>query len=358
MKTERERGSEHSRLCCRQLSDRCRQSSDQTAYTRTRRSFLVFLPPDGPGQLATGALITFFFLLINLICRPFCTEGLNNLQSYSLISQFLTLFCGILIGYMESMAGTGSDSSEKEDTSVFGSIIVMINVATLVFPILRKFLSGKHVELWGTLIFLVHLPVKCYLNWCGGQKRLDARITKERAERRAARHEVRSQNTTVNADEAAPRSPTPIVISGALSGIYFIKDCANGAELVMVQGVDDKKEATAGSRRSPLKAAMAESNAEPGTNGVEYPPSLDQWYSEYTRMQERLKCQRMSSTVGSEETEDCPLPAAPLTHFQSVPLRPEWVSGPPRLPTPSEEESDRARARESLVRNRREREFG
>ena len=323
----------------------------------------MFLPPDGPGQLATGALITFFFLLINLICRPFCTEGLNNLQSYSLISQFLTLFCGILIGYMESMAGTGSDSSEKEDTSVFGSIIVMINVATLVFPILRKFLSGKHVELWGTLIFLVHLPVKCYLNWCGGQKRHDAWITKERAERRAARHEVRSQNTTVNADEAAPRSPTPIVISGDLSGIYFIKDCANGAELVsaelvMVQGVDDKKEATAGSRRSPLKAAMAESNAEPGTNGVEYPPSLGQWYSEYTRMQERLKCQRMSSTVGFEETEDCPLPAAPLTHFQSVPLRPEWVSGPPRLPTPSEEESDRARERESLVRNRREREFG
>jgi hypothetical protein len=349
-------------LCRRQLSDRCRQSADHTAHTRTRRSFLVFLPPDGPGQLATGSLITFFFLLINLICRPFCTEGLNNLQSCSLISQFLTLFCGILIGYMESMAGTGSDSSEKEDTSVFGSIIVMINVATLVFPILRKFLSGKHVELWGTLIFLVRLPVQCYLNWCGGQKRHDARIAKERAERQAARYESRSQNTTVNANVAAPRSPTPIVISGALSGMYFIKDCAYGAELVMVQDANDKQEETAGNRRSPLKAAMAESNAEPGANGVEYPPSLGQWYSEYTRMQERLKSQRMS-TVGSEETEHCPLPAAPLTHSQSAPLRPEWVSGPPRLPTPSEEESDRARARErvwleigdreSLVRNRK-----
>ena len=298
----------------------------------------MFLPPDGPGQLATGALITFFFLLINLICRPFCTEGLNNLQSFSLISQFLTLFCGILIGYMESMAGTGSDSSEKEDTSVFGSIIVMINVATLVFPILRNFLSGKHLQLWGIFIFLVHLPVKCYLNWCGGQKRKDARIAKERAERRSARHEARSQNTTVNADVAAPKSPTAIVISGALSGIYFIKDCANGPELVMVQGADDKEEATAGSR--PLEAAMAESNAEPGANGFQYPPSLGQWYSEYTRMHEHLKSQRMSSTVGSEETEDCPLPVAPLTQSKSAPFRPEWVSEPPRLPTPSEKESD------------------
>ena len=55
----------------------------------------MFLPSDGPAQLATGALITFLFLLLNLTCRPFCTPGFNNLQSFSLISQFLTLFCGI-----------------------------------------------------------------------------------------------------------------------------------------------------------------------------------------------------------------------------------------------------------------------
>ena len=57
--------------------------TDPTALTR--HSFLVFLPSDGPAQLATGALITFLFLLLNLLCRPFCTPGLNNLQSFSLI---------------------------------------------------------------------------------------------------------------------------------------------------------------------------------------------------------------------------------------------------------------------------------
>jgi hypothetical protein len=44
-------------------------------------------------------MITFVFLIMNLSYRPYCTDGLNSLQTFSLISQFLTLFCGILIGY-------------------------------------------------------------------------------------------------------------------------------------------------------------------------------------------------------------------------------------------------------------------
>jgi hypothetical protein len=177
----------------------------------------VFLPPDGPGQLATGALITFFFLLINLICRPFCTEGLNNLQSYSLISQFLTLFCGILIGYMESMADTGSDSSEKEDTRIFGSIIVIINFATLVFPILRKLLTGKHTELVERLTFVATFPSKCYVKCCEGK----ASIAKKRAERAA--RDARSGNTTASADLTPLASP--IIFSEVQSRVYF-QDCA------------------------------------------------------------------------------------------------------------------------------------
>ena len=54
----------------------------------------------GPGQLTTGAMITFAFLVMNLSYRPYCTDGLNYLQTFSLIAQFLTLFCGILIGYV------------------------------------------------------------------------------------------------------------------------------------------------------------------------------------------------------------------------------------------------------------------
>jgi hypothetical protein len=110
--------------------------------------FLAFLQAEGPSQLAVGALITFVFLIMNLSMRPYCTDGLNNLQTFSLISQFLTLFCGILIGYVEEMeaSGTGTDSSDKSDASVMGAMIVMINGSTLIWPILRKVLTGTFLS--------------------------------------------------------------------------------------------------------------------------------------------------------------------------------------------------------------------
>ena len=101
------------------------------------------------------------------------------------------------------MADTGSDASEQADAGVLGFIIVVINCATLVFPIARKFLLGKRIEMAQTIKSLASLPCTCYMKWCGGQKRRDARIAKERAER-AARHEARFENTTVQADLAVP----------------------------------------------------------------------------------------------------------------------------------------------------------
>ena len=153
----------------------------------------MFLPSDGPAQLATGALITFLFLLLNLTCRPFCTPGLNNLQSFSLISQFLTVFCGILIGYREAMqqtaeASTASDSTEQEESRIFGNIIVFINCGTLAFPLARKIMTGKHIEWMERIMFVLKLPFTCYMDWCGGKRRLEAKIAEKRRERAARLH--------------------------------------------------------------------------------------------------------------------------------------------------------------------------
>jgi hypothetical protein len=260
-----------------------------SANTHAHDSFLVFMQAEGPAQLATGALITFIFLLLNLTCRPFCTDGLNSLQTFSLISQFLTLFCGILIGYMENMAGTGSDASDQADAGVLGFIIVVINCATLVFPIARKFLIGQHIEMMEKLKSFVCLPFTCYMKWCGGQKRRDARIVKERAER-AARHGAQFENTIVQADLAVPASPIEVI-----SSVHF-PDHALDAEIellvseedigvadseagVLVHRTDDdnEDEATAKSRRM-LESALAESMAQLPANMVGYPPSLQQWY--------------------------------------------------------------------------------
>jgi hypothetical protein len=149
----------------------------------------VFLQTEGPGQLAIGAVITFVFLLLNLTCKPFCTDGLNNLQSVSLVSQFFTLFCGILIGYMANMDKTGSDAQAKEDSTVLGSVIVLLNCMTIVFPLVLKIMSGKIIELMEMLIGVARFPFNYYMKWCGKQKRRDARIKRKRTEK-AVYHEV------------------------------------------------------------------------------------------------------------------------------------------------------------------------
>lgn len=101
--------------------------------------FLVFLQARGPSQLATGAIITFVFLVLNLTLQPYCTDGLN-LQSFSLVALFSTLFCGILVGYTKEMEykNQGSDKGDQTDGVLMGAIIVAINSATLISPILRK----------------------------------------------------------------------------------------------------------------------------------------------------------------------------------------------------------------------------
>ena len=59
-------------------------------------SLLVFVMPGEPGQLAAAAMITFCFLIMNLMYQPFCTAGLNSLSSFTLIAQFATLVSQIL----------------------------------------------------------------------------------------------------------------------------------------------------------------------------------------------------------------------------------------------------------------------
>jgi hypothetical protein len=113
-------------------------------------------------------------------------------------------------------------------------------------------MTGKHIEWMERIMFVIKLPFKCYMDWCGGKGRLEAKIAKKRQGRAAqlnaqfgpaapaVRDEpavsspARSKNTTVNAD--VPIFSAPIVVSAPLSGINF-KDFALGADLVRLQDV-------------------------------------------------------------------------------------------------------------------------
>jgi hypothetical protein len=167
------------------------------SHSHAHDSFLVFLPTDGPAQLATGALITFIFLFLNQSCQPFCTDTLNRVQAFSLVAQFITLFCGILIGWMAEMdSSKGSDASEEfDDNGFFGYTIVLINCTTLLFPLIRKVMTTTQNEMMENLNAVAMFPVACYIYMCGGQKRLNAKIAKKRAEpaARAASYVVQTE---------------------------------------------------------------------------------------------------------------------------------------------------------------------
>ena len=91
----------------------------------------------------------------------------------------------------------GTDASDKVEQRMIGNLILIINVMTLVWPIARKVLTGKHVEYYEKLVWCLGLPHSCYMKYCGGEKRAAARREKEkeaRAERRRNAGVRRSQS--------------------------------------------------------------------------------------------------------------------------------------------------------------------
>ena len=106
-------------------------------------SFLAFIYPEELEQIATGALITFVGLVVNLKYTPFITDGLNSLQNVSLISQFLTLFLGILIALTdEKKANNTSVEDNSWQMLAVELFLVIMNATVAIWPLLRYF--GYH----------------------------------------------------------------------------------------------------------------------------------------------------------------------------------------------------------------------
>jgi len=90
-----------------------------------------------------------------------------------LIAQFLTLFGGILIGYqrLDSSSTEGSDETDALNTNRIGVVVVGINCMTMVWPLVRLVLVGKHVEYYEKVIWLSGCAHRCYMSYCGGAAR-------------------------------------------------------------------------------------------------------------------------------------------------------------------------------------------
>jgi len=106
-----------------------------------------------------------------------------------LIAQFLTLFGGILIGYqrLDSSSTEGSDETDALNTNRIGVVVVGINCMTMVWPLVRLVLVGKHVEYYEKVIWLSGCAHRSYMSYCGGAARDAAAREKAKEERQAER---------------------------------------------------------------------------------------------------------------------------------------------------------------------------
>ena len=142
------------------------------------------------------------------------------------------------------MDNAGSDVSSSQEASLIGSMIVIINSLTLIWPIARKVLTGKHLEYYEKLQWVLGLPHGCYMKYCGGEKRAAAAREREkqaRAERRRASG-VRRQDSLaqmevagtagVRVDLVLPGSP----LQAASNTGSLRSDHSDGA---VIQGQDD-----------------------------------------------------------------------------------------------------------------------
>ena len=85
------------------------------------------------------------------------------------------------------MNTAGSDVSSSQEASLIGSMIVIINSLTLIWPLARKVLIGAHIEYYTILVWFWSLPHGCYMKYCGGEKRATAARERETQARAGGR---------------------------------------------------------------------------------------------------------------------------------------------------------------------------
>jgi len=104
-----------------------------------------------------------------------------------LFAQFLTLFSGILIVLMSTISTVESDAADVADVDTMGVLIVAINCVTMVWPLVRKVLVGKHVEYYEKIMWVLGCPRQFYMSYCGGEKRAAEQRQREKEARAAVR---------------------------------------------------------------------------------------------------------------------------------------------------------------------------
>ena len=178
-------------------------------------SVLVFIKPGTPGQLSVGAMTTFFFLLLGLFWRPFCSSTLNNLNSGTLIAQFCTLFVGIMVALLDAMPAGTSRGDDSIDRAIMSFMVVAVNGVALAWPFIHKIASGKLAKYYQMTQDVYHWCCSTeYARWCGNKEQrakiavADAKIKKkkQKGKQRSKEAEAAAKAAPVNTGVQAQAS--------------------------------------------------------------------------------------------------------------------------------------------------------
>ena len=79
---------------------------------------------------------------------PYCTSALNTLQETSLSANILTLFVGLMLiidHFLEDAATLAGNNYDLTGRNVISVIILLVNIAVVVLPILVKMSNSDSV---------------------------------------------------------------------------------------------------------------------------------------------------------------------------------------------------------------------
>jgi len=118
---------------------------------------LVVAYNGSPPQLAGSILTVFLFLVLHLQVSPYLNKGLNEFQRLILISQFFTIFGGlmfIMMGCMDDMLEREDNAASRLERDIVALFILAINAfAAFLFPVYRAVLFVSNSKEHFTTLF-------------------------------------------------------------------------------------------------------------------------------------------------------------------------------------------------------------
>ena len=92
-------------------------------------------------MFGAGLIISLIFLVLTMAYRPYCTDGLNQLQICSLVANVFTLFVGIMLiisSELEDASIRAGEEFDARERDIISALVFIVNILVIGFPIVQE----------------------------------------------------------------------------------------------------------------------------------------------------------------------------------------------------------------------------